>query len=68
VKRGTIIEMEYSIFINMTIHTKSTIEIIDNFKLGKPFTNNFDYQIFIAKPNETIWDLSKRIKIFATIH
>ena len=63
VKRGTIIEMEYSIFINMTIHTKSTIEIIDNFKLGKPFTNNFDYQIFIAKPNETIWDLSKRIKI-----
>lgn len=63
VKRGTIIETEYSLFINMTIHTKSTIEIIDNFKLGKPIINNFDYQIFIAKPNETIWDLAKRIKI-----
>ena len=63
VKRGTIIEMEYTMFISMTIHTKDTIETIDNFKLGKPITNNFDYQIFIAKPNETIWDLSKRIKI-----
>ena len=63
VKRGTIIEMEYTIFINMTIHTKDTIETIDNFKLGKPIINNFDYQIFIAKPNESIWDLSKRIKI-----
>ena len=63
VKRGTIIEMEYTMFISITIHTKDTIETIDNFKLGKPITNNFDYQIFIAKPNETIWDLSKRIKI-----
>ena len=64
VKRGTIIELEYSIFITLTIYEKENHQIIDNFTLGKPLNfGNYDFQIFIAKPEETIWDLCKRTKI-----
>lgn len=64
VKRGTIIEFEYSLFICLTIFEKETHEMIDNFTIGKPLSfGDYDYQIFIAKPNETIWELCKRIKI-----
>ena len=64
VKRGTIVEIEYTMIFSICNHSKSAIETIDNYKIGKPLNNNnYDYQIFIAKPKETIWDLSKRIKI-----
>lgn len=64
VKRGTIIELEYCIFATLSIFEKEPCSIIDNFSIGKPLSfGNYDYQIFIAKPNETLWDLCKRIKI-----
>ena len=63
-KRGTIIEMEFCIEILSKIYLKSSCEMIDNVTMGKA-TNfgMYDYQIFLAKPNETMWDLCKRIKI-----
>ncbi len=64
VKRGTIIELDYSLRFNVSIYNKQEQEILDNIKIGKGFDfSNYDYQIFIAKPEETLWDLSKRIKI-----
>ena len=64
VKRGTIIEIEYSLFCSIFIYEKETCEIVDNYTLGKPLDfSKYDYQIFLAKPNETMWELCKRIKI-----
>ncbi len=64
VKRGTIIELEYDISVCLNIYQKENREIIDNFTLGKPLDfSSYDYQIFLAKPNESLWELCKRIKI-----
>ena len=64
VKRGTIIELEYSLFIHIALYEKETREIVDNYTIGKQLDfSKYDIQIFIAKPNETMWELCKRIKI-----
>ena len=64
VKRGTIIELDYSVEICLHIYQKDSKEIIDNFTLGKPLGfSSYDYQIFLAKPNESLWELCKRIRI-----
>ena len=64
VKRGTIIEFEYSLFITLTMYEKENYDMVDNFTMGKPLNfGEYDYQIFIAKQGETMWDLCKRIKI-----
>lgn len=60
VKRGTILEFEYTIVVNICIHETDTIEIVDSVKVGKPISCNYDFQIFVAKPNETLWELCKR--------
>ncbi len=62
-KRGTIIELEYALNICVCCFQKQTHEMIDNINLGKPLNfSEYDYQIFLAKPNETMWQLCKRIK------
>lgn len=64
VKRGTIIELDYAVQICLHIYQKDSRDIIDNFTLGKPLDfSNFDFQIFLAKPNESLWELCKRIRI-----
>lgn len=64
VKRGTVIELDYSVSIMINIYQKDSKEIIENMVIGKPLDySTVDYQIFIAKPNESVWDLCKRIKI-----
>ncbi len=64
VKRGTNIEIEYSLFVNAQIYEKESVEIVDSYKIGKKLNlSKYDYQIYIAKQNETMWDLCKRIKI-----
>ncbi len=63
-KRGTIIELEYSLCFAVCLYKKQTKEMIDNLTLGRQLTfEDVDYQIFLAKPNETTWQLCKRIKI-----
>ena len=64
IKRGTIIEMEYTLFINLTVYEKESHEIVDSFSIGKPLDfSKYDFQIFVGKPNESMWELCKRIKI-----
>lgn len=63
VKRGTIIELEYSLCLTVCSYKKEEMEMIDNVTIGKSLDfGAVDFQIFIAKPNETMWDLCKRIK------
>lgn len=63
-KRGTIIELEYDIFVSICCYQKGSFKMVDNLSIGKSLDfSMFDYQIFVAKPEETIWDLCKRIKI-----
>ena len=64
VKRGTIVEVEHSLFITLAIYEKETHDIVDGFTIGKQLDfSKYDFQIFIAKPNESMWELCKRIKI-----
>lgn len=64
VKRGTIIEVEYTIHASIVIYEKQTYEMVDSYTLGKPLDfSKYDFQIFIAKQGESMWDLCKRIKI-----
>ncbi len=64
VKRGTIIELEYVLDCNVINYTKEIKEIVDNITIGKNIDySNYDYQIYLTKPNETLWELCKRIKI-----
>ena len=63
-KRGTIIELDYSIFVSICCYEKGSFNMVDNLTVGKALDfSMYDYQIFIAKPEETNWDLCKRIKI-----
>lgn len=63
-KRGTIIELEYGISVCICCYQKGSFKMVDNLSIGKALDfGMFDYQIFIAKPDETMWDLCKRIKI-----
>ena len=56
--------MEYSLFANLSIYEKCEQEMVDNLTIGKQLDfSKYDFQIFIAKQNESIWDLCKRIKI-----
>lgn len=67
IKRGTIIELEYSAYITLSVYEKESCEILDSYTLGKSLDNSkYDFQIYIAKPNETIWELCKRTKISPT--
>lgn len=64
VKRGTIIELDYTADLNICTYERMSREIVDNIIIGKPLDfSAYDYQIYLAKPNETIWQLSKRICI-----
>ncbi len=63
-KRGTIIELDYSVKICVCEFVVESRELLDNFTLGKPLDfGGFDYQIFIARAGESMWDLCKRIKV-----
>jgi hypothetical protein len=64
VKRGTIIEVEYSLFMNLCIYENKTQSMVDNFTISKALDfSKYDFQIYLAKPKESLWDLCKRIKI-----
>lgn len=64
VKRGTIVEAEYSLFSTTVLFDKEEHVMIDTFTIGKQLDfSKYDFQIFVAKQNETIWELCKRVKI-----
>lgn len=64
VKRGTIFEIDYSLCVNYCVYEIKKIEMIDNITIGKFIDYSaYDYQIFVAKQGETMWQLCKRIRI-----
>ncbi len=64
IKRGTIIDVEYSLFINLCVYEQENCEMLNTYNIGKQLDfSKYDYQIFIAKADETLWQLCKRIKI-----
>lgn len=64
VKRGTIIDVENTLFVTTTVYVKENHTIVDGVTIGKALElNKYDFQIFLTKPNETNWELCKRIKI-----
>lgn len=64
VKRGTIIEAEYIVEADIHIATKQRKPMITSVNIGKPINfGDYDYQIYLAKQGETMWELCKRIKI-----
>lgn len=64
VKRGTIIEVDYSIQIVLNCYTKHRKSIIDSVALGSKLNlKEYDYQIYLSHSGETMWELCKRIKI-----
>lgn len=63
VKRGTVIELSYAVEFCVSLYTKSSVSMIDNVKIGSPInTSQYDFQIYIGKADETMWELCKRIK------
>ena len=63
IKRGTIIELDYKLCVKTCNHELANKDMVDSVKIGKQLDfSNYDYQIYLAKPNETIWELCKRIK------
>ena len=63
VKRGTLVEFEYSICLYVCLYIKDQVELVDSIAIGKPLEfGNYDYQIFIGKPEETTWEVCKRTK------
>lgn len=65
VRRGTIIELEYKLDANIYLFNTNSKEVVDNITFGSPLDfSKYDYQIYITKPNETIWDLCKRVKCY----
>lgn len=63
IRRGTIIELEYSLEMSVCTFSKETTNMVGNVTLGKSLDfSNYDYQIFLAKPGETLWELCKRTK------
>ncbi len=62
-KRGTILELEYAVSVMIYTYQKESREIIDNISIGKAIDfSQYDYQIYLGKPNESMWELCKRIK------
>ncbi len=63
VRRGSVIELEYSLLITVCAYIKTDAEMIDNVTIGKSLDfGSVDFQIYVAHPNESMWELCKRIK------
>ena len=64
IKRGNILVLDCEISGSGNAYTKKTIELIENVKYGKPLNyGDICFQIYLAHPNETSWDLCKRLHI-----
>lgn len=64
IKRGNTLIVDYEICINGNAYERSQINLIENIKYGKVLNyGDIAFQIYLAHPNETKWDLCKRIHI-----
>jgi len=64
IKRGNTLIIDYELCATGTIYTQTNVRLIDNIKYNKVLDyGDISFQIYIAKPNETCWDLCKRLHI-----
>jgi hypothetical protein len=64
IKRGNTLMIDYELCITGCIYTKNNVDLIDNVKYGKSLDyGDITFQIYIAQPNETSWQLCKRLHI-----
>ena len=62
IKRGNTLIIDYEVCVSGSIYINEDLSLIENIKFLKPITyDDIAFQIYIAHPNETIWDLCKRI-------
>lgn len=64
IKRGNTLMVDYELCITGSTYTKTAVNLIDNIKYGKVFNyGDIAFQIYLARANETCWDLCKRLHI-----
>lgn len=64
IKRGNTLIVDYELCITGNFYTHSTIELINDIKLGKVLDyGDTAFQIYIARANESEWELCKRLHI-----
>lgn len=64
IKRGTVLDLDVELYVCAHFYYKENRSLLQSIKFGKQLEyGDIAFQIFIAKPNEEMWDLCKRIKI-----
>ena len=59
-----VLMVDYEICIAGTMYTKKPITLIENVKFGESYNyNDIAFQIYIARPGESTWELCKRLRV-----
>ncbi len=64
IKRGNTLVIDYELHISGCCYTKANVKLIDNVKYGKNLNfGDIAFQVYVARPNESDWELCKRLRI-----
>jgi len=64
IKRGNTLIIDCELIINGCTYSMIQAQLIDNVKYNKPISyGDIAFQIYLAYPNETNWELCKRLHI-----
>ena len=64
IKRGSTLMIDYELCVSGSVYTVSQISLIENIKYGKDYDyGDIAFQIYVAQPNENMWELCKRLHI-----
>ncbi len=62
IKRGNTLIVDYEVCVTGSLYEKENLSLIENVKYGKTISyEGIAFQIYIARPNESRWELCKRI-------
>ncbi|MFQ6723855.1 MAG: DUF3794 domain-containing protein, partial [Clostridia bacterium] len=64
IKRGNTLMIDYELALNGNVYSKHQVQLISDIKLGKMLDyGDVSLQIYIARPNESDWELCKRLHV-----
>lgn len=64
IKRGNILTLDYELCISGNLYSQTHVSLIDNIKYGEPINyGDIAFQIYLARPNESCWNLCKRLHV-----
>ena len=64
IKRGNTLIVDCELCVSGNVYTNKDVQLIDSMKIGSTINyGDIAFQVYIAKPNETSWDLCKRLHI-----